>query len=73
MSTLITSTTGPCSIITYDNTDLLTSGDLNKFIEYFDFIVQILGIDITFDEFKLMNDGEKKSFIRDLKIKKVLD
>jgi hypothetical protein len=68
MSALITSTTGPCSIITYDNTS-----DLNKFIEYFNFIAEILGIDITFDEFKLMNDAEKKSFIRDLKIKKVLD
>jgi hypothetical protein len=73
MSVLITSTTGPCNIITYDNSSLSTSGDLNKFIEYFNFIVEILGIDITFDEFKLMNDAEKKSFIRDLKIKKVLD
>jgi hypothetical protein len=73
MNALITSTTGPCNIITYDNTTLSTSGDLNIFKEYFDFIVEILGIDITFDEFKVMSDSEKKSFIRDLKIKKILD
>ena len=72
MSTLITSTTGPFNIITYDNTGLATSGYLNEFIEYFDFIVLILGIEITFEEFKSMNSNERKSFIRDLKIKKIL-
>jgi hypothetical protein len=71
MSTLITSTT--CNIITYDNTSLATSGDLSDVIEYFNFIVEILGIDITFEEFKNMNSNEKKSFIRDIKIKKILD
>jgi hypothetical protein len=73
MSTFITSTTGPCNIITYDNTSLATSGDLSDVIEYFNFIVEILGIDITFEEFKNMNSNEKKSFIRDIKIKKILD
>ena len=72
MSTVITSTTGPCNIITYDNTSLVTSGDLNGFIEYFNFIVEILGIDITFEEFKNMDSNERKCFLRDIKIKKIL-
>jgi hypothetical protein len=72
MSTLITTTTGSCNIFTYDNTSLATSGDLNKVIEYFDFIVEILGIDITFEEFKNMNSNERKSFIRDVKISNIL-
>lgn len=70
MKNTITSTiNGSCNIITYDNTRF---DDLNEFIEYFNFIVEILGIDITFEEFQNMNSGEKKSFIRDIKIKKVL-
>jgi hypothetical protein len=73
MSTLITSTIGSCNVITHNGTDLATTGELTEIIEYFDFIVQVLGIDISFEEFRLMKVDDKKAFIRDLKIKKVLN
>jgi hypothetical protein len=41
-------------------------------IEYIDLLYQLLGVDMTYDEFKNLSTSEKQSFIRDIKIKLLL-
>jgi len=42
------------------------------FIEYMNYISDLLGIDVKYEDFSKMSDGERLSYFRDLKIKKVL-
>lgn len=47
--------------------------DLNKaLVEYIDFAFQIMGIDLNYEDFKKMSEPERKSFLRDIKINKIL-
>jgi len=47
--------------------------DINKdLIEYIDFAFQVIGIDLTYQDFKKMSSDEKKAFLRDIKINKLL-
>jgi hypothetical protein len=47
--------------------------DINKdLIEYIDFAFQVMGIDLTYQDFKKMSSDEKKAFLRDIKINKLL-
>jgi hypothetical protein len=47
--------------------------DINKdLIEYIEFAFQIMGIDLTYEDFKRMSSDEKISFLRDIKINKIL-
>lgn len=47
--------------------------DLNKaLVEYIDFAFQIMGIDLNYEDFKKMSESERKSFLRDIKINKIL-
>ena len=47
--------------------------DINKdLIEYIDFAFQVMGIDLTYQDFKKMSSDEKKTFLRDIKINKLL-
>jgi len=41
--------------------------------EFIEFALEIMGIDLTFSEFKKMSKSDRLAFIRDLKIEKVLD
>jgi len=41
-------------------------------IEFIEFAFQIMGIDLTYADFKRMSDDEKKAFLRDIKINKIL-
>ena len=58
--------------------DLISSSatyvvDINKdLIEYIEFAFQIMGIDLTYEDFKRMSSDEKISFLRDIKINKIL-
>ena len=58
--------------------DLISSSttyvvDINKdLIEYIEFSFQIMGIDLTYEDFKRMSSDEKISFLRDIKINKIL-
>lgn len=45
----------------------------NSLIEYIDLLYKIHGIDINFEIYKSMSTSEKESFIRDIKIKKLLE
>ena len=61
---------------------IYTSGSINKIdsieidkslIEYIDLLYQLIGIDRDYDKFKSLSTSEKQAFIRDIKIKKVLE
>ena len=42
-------------------------------IEYIDIFYQVTGIDMDYKRFSVMTKEEKKGFIRDLKLKKLID
>ncbi len=42
-------------------------------IEYIDIFYQFMGIDMDYKRFSIMTKEEKKGFIRDLKLKKIID
>ena len=42
-------------------------------IEYIDIFYQFMGIDMDYKRFSEMTKEEKKAFVRDLKIKKIID
>lgn len=42
-------------------------------IEFLNLIGSLLGIDITYEEFSKMSNEERKSFIRDVKIRKMIE
>lgn len=46
--------------------------EAEKLIEYIDFAFKIMGIEISYSQFQEMNESEKKSFLRDLKINKII-
>ena len=47
--------------------------DINKdLVEYIDFDFQLMGIDLTYQDFKRMSPDEKRAFLRDIKINKIL-
>lgn len=52
------------------NDTLSFSSDM---IEFFELVLSAIGYDITYDEFSEMSPEERKSIIRDIKIKRVLD
>lgn len=41
-------------------------------IEYIDLLYQLLGVDMTYDKFRNLSTSEKQAFIRDIKIKLLL-
>ncbi len=81
-NTLSVNTNNPysCGIVYQSNTS--TNGnpwlynspvvEQNLVIEYIDMMAQLLGIDINFEKFSKLTTDERKSYIRDLKIKKIL-
>lgn len=44
----------------------------NDIIQYIDFSFKILGIDLDFSKFQEMGEDERKSFLRDIKINKII-
>jgi len=64
-----TLTTGVNNTITWSD-GMPMSSDI---IEYIDIFYQFMGIDMDYERFSKMNKNQKKSFIRDLKIKKIID
>jgi len=74
------STIVPGSVITSGSQNIsigYSSGsytvDLNSsLVEYIDFAFQLMGVDLTYEDFKKMSADEKKAFLRDIKINKIL-
>lgn len=68
--TTISSGTG----IVYTNGSNISNIEIDKsLIEYIELLYQLIGVDMTFDKFKNLSTSEKQAFIRDIKIKKLLD
>lgn len=43
-----------------------------RVIDYIEFILKIIGIDMSYDKFLNMSDNDKKQFLRDIKIDKII-
>ena len=52
------------------NYDLVDRNE--KLKDFIEFGLQLMGIDLTFDEFRNMSEIEKKTFIRDYKLETLL-
>lgn len=60
--------------IVYTNGSNISNIEIDKsLIEYIELLYQLIGVDMTFDKFKNLSTSEKQAFIRDIKIKKLLD
>jgi len=74
-NTLIAS---PSQVITAGGTNNTISWSDGSFmnsdiVEYIDIFYQLMGIDMDYERFSKMTKDEKKSFIRDLKLQKLID
>ena len=47
--------------------------DVDNLIEYIDLLYSIVGVDIKFDRFCKMSESERKSFVRQIKIEKIIN
>lgn len=60
--------------IIYTNGSNINNIEIDKsLIEYIDLLYQLIGVDMNYDKFKNLSTSEKQAFIRDIKIKKLLD
>ena len=66
----ITLASGSSSTLRYDSN--VGGIVVNKQVEYIEFLFQLLGIDLTYDQFTKMSQLEMKTFIRDYKLEKLL-
>ena len=64
-----TLTTGTNNTITWSDGTFMNS----DIVEYIDIFYQFIGIDMDYKRFSEMTKEEKKGFIRDLKLKKIID
>ena len=76
-TTTITTTAGPGNILVSDGSGLASWNsvvELNSdMIEFFELVLVAIGYDITYDEFTQMSKEERKSILRDIKLKRILD
>jgi len=58
-----------------NNTISWTDGTFmnSDIVEYIDIFYQLMGIDMDYKRFSLMSKEEKRSFIRDIKLQKLID
>jgi len=65
----------PNTLVTNTNTISWSDGVFmnSDIIEYIDIFYQFMGIDMNYERFSKMTKDEKKSFIRDLKLQKLID
>lgn len=70
MST-ITTAIGNFGVISISSTNQYMS-QTQDVIQYIDFSFKILGIDLDFSKFQEMTESERKSFLRDTKINKII-
>jgi hypothetical protein len=65
----------PNTLVTSNNTISWTDGNFmnSDIIEYIDIFYQFMGIDMDYERFSKMTKEEKKGFIRDLKLQKIID
>jgi len=73
-NTLGTLTTGsPGSYLVTDKSGSLSWSTQNdKMVEFVEFALEIMGVNLKYSDFEKMSSSDRISFIRDLKIEKVL-
>ena len=74
-NTLSTLTSGtPGTFLTTDSSGSISwsKRDDDKMIDFIEFALEIMGIDLKYHDFKEMSVHEKAAFIRDLKIDRIL-
>ena len=79
-NTTITTTGNPywinTPVISSPNTTLSWGNGISidsDIIEYIDIFYQLMGIDMDYKRFSIMTKEEKRSFIRDIKLQKLID
>lgn len=63
-------------VITSPNTTLSWGNGISidsDIVEYIDIFYQLMGIDMDYKRFSIMSKEEKRSFIRDIKLQKLID
>lgn len=74
-STLCTLTSGtPGAYLAADSSGSISwsKRDDDKMIDFIEFALEIIGIDLKYHDFKEMSTQERAAFIRDLKIDRIL-
>lgn len=49
-----------------------TASEINTLSEYIDYMNRILGIDMTFEKFKDLDESERQQFLRNEKLKRLI-
>ena len=62
-------TTGTNNTISWNDGTFMNS----DIVEYIDIFYQLMGIDMDYKRFSIMTKDEKRAFIRDIKLKKLID
>lgn len=71
LSTLVSGTPG--AYLTTDSSGSISwSKQDDKMVEFIEFALEIMGVDLKYSEFKEMPISERSAFIRDLKIERIL-
>lgn len=67
--------TGPVgSYLVSDGTGIATwSTGNDKMVEFIEFALKLMSIDLKYSDFKNMSDSDKIAMIRDMKINKIID
>jgi len=66
--------TGPVgSYLVSDGTGIATWTGNDKMVEFIEFALELMGIDLKYSDFKNMSDSDKIAMIRDMKINKIID
>ena len=73
LSTLVSGTRG--AYLTTDSSGSISwsKRDDDKMIDFIEFALEIMGIDLKYYDFKQMSKEERVAFIRDLKIERLLN
>ena len=72
LSTLVSGTPG--SYLTTNSSGSISWSNKqdDKMVEFIEFALEIMGVDLKYSEFKEMSMSERAAFIRDLKIDRIL-
>lgn len=79
MATIYTNGTGGAgggtvgSYLISDASGIATWTGNDKMIEFIEFALELMGIDLKYSDFKNMSDSDKIAMIRDMKINKIID
>jgi hypothetical protein len=70
LSTLASGTPG--TYLTTDSSGSISWSNEDKMIDFMEFVLEIIGVDLKYSNFKEMSVQERTAFIRDLKIDRLL-